>query len=259
MSLSVSAAWDETAATARRAGWRVFGLAFLFLSLPSALLRIASPLAGAAAPPGLWLLFLPLLIAFSLLGALAITHVALDSELHPGEALRRGIRRLPPLFGAALLVAAALLLLGLPLLVLLSGAIHYAGEDAMLAAWFGLLFAAWLLPTLFFWVRLLLMTPVAAVEPLGPYALLRRSWRLTRGHFWRLLGFVLAVAIVSLVVLAAGLALAGLLVTLTAERPEPGSLPLALILLFLALVQAVISGLFTIFVARLYAQQAGAG
>ena len=134
-----------------------------------------------------------------------------------------------------------------------SGIAAYAG-DALITVWLALLSLAWLLLVLFFWVRLALLTPAAAAGAGGPIALIRRSWNLTRGHFWRLLGFLALALILSLFVLIAAGLIGGILVTLTLGRPEPGSAAMLLILLGAALLQAAVSGLFTAFVARLYAQ-----
>jgi hypothetical protein len=263
MTMSVSTAWDETAALARAQGWRLFGLAFLFLALPGAAVRALAPVTmpGRVPATGLWLALVPLLCVASLIGALAISHIALQAGAGLGAALRRGVgwKRLLTLLCAALLVAGTGLLLAMPLLLLAAGATRYLGEDGLLAAWLGLVALFLMMLILVFWTRMVLLTPIAAAEELGPMRLILRSWDLTRGHFWRLLGALLVVLGVSLVVMIASSLLVGLLVALIAGRPAPGGASMALILLVSALVQAVISGIFTIFVARLYAQRAGAG
>jgi hypothetical protein len=199
----------------------------------------------------------PIVPVASLIGALAISRLALRSGEGIGDAIRIGLRRLLPLIGAALLATIFGAVLALPLFFSLGAFAHEAGADAPLAAWLALLTIVWLLICLLFWVRLLLLTPVAAVEPLGPAALILRSWALTAGNFWRLLGALLVVAILSLAVLMAAGAVGGIAVRLAAGQPQPGSLALALVLLVSALLQALVSGLFTAFVARLYAQLAG--
>lgn len=242
MSLSISTAWDETAAFARREAGRVFPIAFLLLALPSALLQALAPATALGALPraGFWLIALPVLLGASLIGALAISAMALGAR----DFLRVALRRFPSLLGAAALVALGGALLMTPLVLIAAAAPQYAVRPVLLA-----------LPILlYFWARLMLATPAAAVEEGGPIALIRRSWALTRGQVWRLIGFALLILIVSLVVLMAAGAIGGILVTLAAGRPEPGSASLLIILFGSALLQAVISGLFTIFVARIYAQ-----
>jgi hypothetical protein len=258
--MNLAAAWDETAAFARREARFLFPVAFLLLALPAALLQAIAPVTGPGAVPraGLWLLGVPMLVGASLIGALAISRLALHPGARGGDALRTGLKRFLPLLCAALLVWMGGALLTLPLLVFIAAIAAYAG-DPLIVAWLALLTLIWLLAVLFFWVRLMLLTPAAASEAIGPIALIQRSWRLTRGHFWRLLGFVLLMAIVSLVVLMAAGAVGGILIALALGRPEPGSAALLTILLGSALLQAVIRGLFTAFVARIYAQLAAAG
>jgi hypothetical protein len=199
----------------------------------------------------LWLLFVPIVPVASLIGALAISRLALRPGEGAGAALAAGLRRFAPLFGAALLVGCAGAVLAIAA-ILLAAAI----AAPMLSA---VPVLAMLALLVFFWVRLMLLTPAAAVEPIGPIALIRRSWALSAGNVWRLLGFLLAVAILSLVTLMAAGLVGGIAIRLAAGQPQPGSLALVLVLLVSALLQAAVSGLFTAFVARLYAQLAGDG
>lgn len=62
------------------------------------------------------------------------------------------------------------------------------------------LFLIALVPVLYFMTRWCLVAPTMIVENIGPFAALRRSWRLTRGNFWRTFGIgVLFTIIVSIV------------------------------------------------------------
>ena len=247
MSLSVSTAWVETAGVARRQGWRLFAIAFLTMALPAALLQAVAPVTapGRLPEPGLWLLVAALVPAASLVGALAICRLALRSGEGAGAAFAAGLRRFPRLAAAALLVGVAALL-ATAAAILSARALGSALPAVAVFALLG-----------FFWARLILLTPIAAVETLGPIALIRRAWALSAGHFWRLLLFLLVVAIMSLVALgAAGLA-GGVAARLAAGQPQPGLTVLLWMLLVSALLQAAIGGLFTAFVARLYAQLAG--
>ena len=49
---------------------------------------------------------------------------------------------------------------------------------------------------LFFMIRWYLVVPAMVVEDIGVFAALRRSWNLTRGHFWRTLGITLLFAVI---------------------------------------------------------------
>ena len=79
MSLSLGTAWNETVALARIKSRFVFPVALLLLSFPPAFLQLVAPVTapGHLPEPGLWLLFVPLTIAANLIGALALSRLAL--------------------------------------------------------------------------------------------------------------------------------------------------------------------------------------
>jgi hypothetical protein len=247
MSLSASTAWDETAALAKSEARRIFPIAFLLLSLPSALLQAVAPAAapGRLPEPGPWLLLVPAVAAAGLIGALTIARLALRPGERAGAAFMTALRRFPCLLGAALLFALAGMVVIVAALLLgaaLGSPLPVAAAIALLA---------------FFWVRLILLTPIAAAEPIGPIALILRGWGLSVGHFWRLLGFLLVAAILSLAALTAGGLVGGIAARLAAGQPQPGTFALVLVLLLSALLQAAVSGVFAAFLARLYAQLGG--
>ncbi|MEA3029058.1 MAG: hypothetical protein QOJ53_2436 [Sphingomonadales bacterium] len=256
--LSISKAWEETADFARREARLLFPVAFLLMSLPGSILQAMAPVTtpGKAPEAGLWLLFVPVAVVSSLIGGLAISYLALRPGASVGEALQIGLRRVLVLLGAALLVGIAAAVLMIPLILIIA----LLAAPGVVPPALAVIPILLMIPVLLlFWVRLILITPAAAAESIGPVALIRRSWQLTRGHYWRLLGFLLLVILVSLVVLMAVGAIGGILVYLVAGQPQPGSIAMFLVLLISALVQAVVSGLFTACIARIYAQLAGTG
>jgi len=259
-SLSITEAWNETRALLKREGRLIFPLTFLLMALPGAILQAMIPPGEPGTMPaaGPWLYFFPISIVSSIVGALAISWLALTPGTSLGEALQVAVRRFLPVLGALLLLGFAAGLLMLPLTIGLAlVAVDPGGGQPELtgAMLFGLL--AYLLLILFLWVRLMLMTPVAAVEKAGPIAMIARSWALTRGHFWKLLGFVLLLTLVVVVTMLAVSAVGGLLIILVAGQPQPGSVAMFLALLLSALFQAVVSAVFTVFLARIYAQLTG--
>ena len=244
--MSLATAWAETAILGRRAAAPLFAIALLLIALPAAALQAVAPVTapGGLPAPGLWLLVVPVVLAASLTGALAISRLSLYGE-GAGAALGAAGARLPALLGAALLVGlGALLLMGVSVLL----AVALALPAAVLLAPLALI--------LFCWVRLLLLTPAAAAEPGGPFALIRRAWALSRGRFAPLLGVLAAVLILSLLALAAAGAAGGLAARLAGGQPQPDLAVLLLVLLLSAVLQAAIGGLFSAFLARLYAQLA---
>ncbi len=261
MSLSITNAWNETIAFVKREGRLLFPIAFIFIALPGAILQMVMPTPAAPGQPpeaGLWLVMMPLAIVISLVGTLAIVHLALRPGASVGEALQLGARRFLPMLGAILLIFLAGFLLALPLFVLIgataqTGAVPAIGGVAAL----GMLIL--MLAYVFFWVRLMLITAVGAVEETGPIRIITRSWELTRGHFWRLLGFMLLILLAAIVVMFAVTAVAGIIIMLVAGPPGPDSATMYLLLVVSALIQAVISTIFAVLTARIYAQLAGTG
>lgn len=255
MRLPLGTIWEETAALARREPARLFGLAFLLLALPGAVLQAIVPVAapGQAPPAGPWLLLLPVVLLASLAGALAISRLALRTDGEASAGLAGALRRLPALLGAALLVG-----FGIGLLVFGTGfASAYAAASGAPPAVSALLWLAAFVLLLWLWTRLLLLTPAAAAGPFGPAGLIRRSWVLTRGHIAALLGMLAALLVLSLAALFAARAAGGVVIALAVGPLRPGTFALLLSLLLSALIQAAVAGLFTAFVARVYAALAG--
>ena len=258
--LSINEAWNETAAFVKREAGLLFPIAFLLVALPGAVVRLFAPQAapGQLPEPGLWLPFMALSGIVAMIGTIALSYLALRPGASVGEALGVGARRFIFLLGATLLVALAALIVAVPVVVI-AGAIAFStGASTAGSSGIAVLLLVVLgLGAIALWVRLMLMTPVAAVEAGGPIAIIRRSWDLTRGYFWRLLGFVLLVVVAALVVTAVISALAGIVVVLIAGRPDPLTLSAILLGLVGALVQALFSMIFATLIARIYTQLAG--
>ena len=73
------------------------------------------------------------------------------------------------------------------------------------------IFALAVTPVLVLTARWLAAPTLVVSEHLGPIGALRRSWRLTRGHFWRALGYIILLTLLNTVVFSLPL---GLLQTL---------------------------------------------
>lgn len=260
--LSITQAWNETAEFVKREARLLFPVAFLLVALPGAIVQLFAPpaLPGSLPEPGMWMLLMPVTVVVAMIGTIALSYLALRPGASVGEALQVGARRFIFLLAASLLVGLGMLLVLVPL-VALAGGLAFAGGPASGAAGAAVMLMLFLfmLAAIALWVRLVMMTPVAAVERAGPIAMIRRSWELTRGHFWRLLGFVLLVLVAALVVMLVIGSIAGIVVVLIAGRPEPLTLPAILLGLVGAAVQAVFSMIFATLIARIYAQLSGGG
>jgi hypothetical protein len=259
--LSITAAWNESAEFLKHHFGTLFIVAVALIALPNVALQAFGP--GTLAPgetpqPGLWLLLVPFVLLLGITGSLTISTLALGRENVVGDALRHAFRRLLPMVGATLIVAVALCLVIVPL-ALVAG-IRPEDLTAPTPATAGRLLLVGLvilIAALFFAVRLMMMTPVGVAEPVGPVAIIARSWRLTSGHFWKLLGFILLIAAAAIVVGLVTLTLLGLLVMVIAGPPQPGSVSGLLILLVNGLLNAAFVVVMTTLVARLYLQLAG--
>jgi hypothetical protein len=106
-------------------------------------------------------------------------------------------------------------------------------------------------------IRLIMMTPVAAAESVGPVGILMRSWALTRGHFWRLLGFVMMVVGALAVVSVAVAVVVGSLAIMMFGAVEPFSMSALIIGLVQGIMGAAFAVLFVVMAMRIYVQLSG--
>ena len=250
--LSISAAWTETAAFVRREAGLLFPIALVFLALPSIVAQYFVPAApqGQQPEPGAWMLVIIPLILLTMVGSLAISTLALRPAQTVQDAIGHAARRLLPTLGAVLLLSLASLLIVLPLVIL----IGLVATDERTGAI--LMVLAFLAVFTFFWIRFVLLTPIAVAEQAGPAAILKRSWHLTQGHFGKLVGFFTILTVVALIILMAVSLLFGTVIALLAGPPEPGSLSQVLLLIVSGVASAVFSVYLTVVVARIYVQLA---
>jgi hypothetical protein len=154
--------------------------------------------------------------------------------------------------GAILLLALVGALLFLPL-VLMTGRIGpnpspgaALGAVVLMLLIFVLVVAAY--------TRLLPLTPVGVAEPVGPVAMIKRSWRLTAGHFWRLFGTLVAIGIVFLIVTFAISVAFGLVVLATVGNPLTNPTAAFFLELLSALFTSAVAVFLLSFTARIYLQ-----
>ena len=263
--LSITAAWEEAAGFVKREGRLLFPLGFMLMALPVALLRLLIPITepGRVPAPGLWLLMLPIAVVGVLAGNLAVIDLALSAGKSVRDALGHALRRLPYAFAAYLLIGCGLMivlvLLSMIAALLVPGGVEAAarpgGETDPAAVRASLLLLALLLPVaLFVWVRMLVLLPVVTAENGGPIRMIRRSWSLTAGHFWKLLAFVLLLNILFLVATLAIVSVGGILIVLVAGDVRPGSFGAFLLILLLAALTTLIAPVVATLVARIYVQ-----
>jgi hypothetical protein len=259
--LSITTAWNQASEILRRDFGALFAVALALIALPNVLVQALGPgraAAGAVPGPGPWMLLMPVVILLGIAGSIAIASLALGRERVVGSAIAHGFRRFLPMLGASLIlfVPLAIVLAALVLLVGLDPQALMRPTPATVGKLL-LVFLLLFLVAIYFGVRLMMMTPVAAAETVGPIGIIKRSWELTRGHFWKLLGFILLVGVAAVVIAMVVSIILGLLIAVVAGPPEPGSLGSLLFLLLSGLINAAASVVFGTIVARIYVQLAG--
>lgn len=261
--MSIGKAWQEAVAFVAREATLLFPVALLFVALPGLILQEMTPpelAAWSLAPkmdtmpdvPASYGIGLMIAIVLIWFGSLSLFALALRPGISVGEALRLSLNRLPVLLGTALVVLGALL--GLLMTIILVAVIVSLASKAAGAS-LGLLLGFVMVGiALFVSVRLMLLNPVVLDSGAGVKESLRRAWALTRGHFWRLLAFILILTLLSAIVASAAQSIFGLLGSLLAG-PDGARLAGGIAG---AIVSTVIQVYMLVMLARLY-RQATAG
>lgn len=265
--LSVTDAWNETTAFVKREARLLFPLAFMLVALPAALVRALAPLGPAEGETRINPAFLAAVAAavvLALIGYLAISHLALKQGASVRDALAQGARRAPVLAAATFLVGCGLLAVAFLLSFVVSLAVVGAagggqpGPDELMRVARILLI---LLIPIFLYAsgRMALLTPAAAAEPGGPFALIARSWRLTAPHQLKMAALVALLGLLALVLQIAVESVFGVLASALTGRPTPGSVSSILILVVMAALTTVLASYGVTLMARVYAQLSSKG
>lgn len=140
-----------------------------------------------------------LLTAFLITPIVALVR---GDKLSPRQAWDACKGRLLPMFGLTLIGLLAVLVLTLPLIGIIVGAVLAAGDAVGVGLVLGILggLALWLILLVVVFVPFVYAAPVIVLERVGPIAALRRSLRLVRGAFWRTLGVLLLAGLITTIV-----------------------------------------------------------
>ena len=253
--LSIGQAWVESAAFLRAERRLLVPLCLATLVLPATILTLVMPTEPGGAPmtmadrpePGPWMIVGLAALAAMLVGQLAISRLALGWHGSLAEALRHGARRFVPMFAANLLLA---VLVVIPLILILAIIQLVAAAAANVAL------VLLSIPILMLFIRASLSLPVAAATTIGPVVILRRAFSISRGASLRLLGFALLFIAAAMVVAGAVSAVVGAVVIALLGQPEPWTVAATLLALIAGLLQALIIALWSVMLARIYAQLA---
>ena len=254
--LSLSKAWDDTRAIAAREGRLLAAVALALLVLPATIAGAVNPaaLTTPTMPGGRLLAMWLVVLVIGIVGRIAVIRLALGPSTSVGDAIRHGLARLLPALGAmlAFVVPVSLILTPFALQVLQQPTTDPPPGPSLAI----LVIVA---VALVLGIRLVLLAlPVAAAEDAGPIRILRRSWQLSHGNWWRLAGFVVLFFLASALVTRVAAYLVGIPAALISGPIKPMTVGALLLALVIALVQSAFAVLFSVMVARIYAQLAGA-
>lgn len=258
--LSISAAWDESKAILAREGKLLASVALALVALPAAISGLVSPRSMAEASTPLW--SDAMVVVFSLIalaGQLALIRLALGPSITVGGAIAHGLRRLPIYLVAGIIIMVAMLIAAIPFVLALAAMGVPLQAKLQPSGTLTILALLYLAIVLFIGVRMMMTGPVASAEAVGPLTILKRSWEMTAGNFWRLFAFLLAFFVAALVVLLAIGAAVGVLIGVAAGQIEPMSASALVVALVQALLNAIITTVFAVMLARLYVQLSGGG
>jgi hypothetical protein len=174
-----------------------------------------------------------------------VSNAVLGRKTTPGALWKRTRSRVWALIGLALLLLVAsvslvLLLLAPGVLVLLLGGPSVVGGLLVVLA----VFLSVALYLALFYALWVLAPPAMLLEDLSVFGALRRSWRLVRRSFWRVLGIMLLTALLVGIlsgVISVPFAVISSLLGLLQDRPYE-SFPLTLVQLLVSQLGSVLSG-----------------
>lgn len=246
--LSLSKAWDETRDAVARDGKLIATVALAMFFLPGVIVGVIEPAANPFPATAREAAVMILVGLIALVGQLAIIRMALGSRLTVGEAIGHGARRAPVYVVAGLIWAGPLILAA----VLIGPEIWAAPQNATGGQALAALVI--LLVLLFVGIRMMMTSSVASAESAGPLEIVRRSWQLTAGHWWRLFGLMCIFLLLMIVAMAAVGAVIGIVSRILFDPIEPMSVGA----LFIAVCTQLVSAIFTtgllVMLARIYVQ-----
>src|SRR4051812_8749095 len=252
--ISLSRAWEETSAVLARDGRLFVAVALALFVLPGLILSVSMPVTPPNELPvaGPWIAVAVVAALVWIVGQLAVVRLSMEPHVAVGEAIGHGMRRMPYYVAAMICWALPVLVIG----SLLSAYLAKNETHPSIAAALALI--ALTVAGAYLGIRFMLSSAVASAETVGPVMILRRSWDLSHGNWWRLFAFLLLFFIGAFCLLLAVEAVAGLIVRIFAADAGPRSLGGFLVILAGQLVSALLSVGFFVMLARIYVQRSGA-
>jgi hypothetical protein len=254
--LSISTAWDQTRAILARDGRLFAAVALALIVLPELIMAVVGSPVAADATPASRLVYMAVIL-LGIVAQIALNRLAIGPGVTVSEAIATGFVRLIPVFAVLLVAVIAIAVLaGLISMVLGAAGITLIKSPQEPTAGVILLL---IVLVLFVFAVTQLVFPLAAAETANPIRLASRSWQLARGHYLRLLGFVVIALLGAGVIVIATQAGLGSLIVLLFGRPNPGSMSALLLGLIAGLLQGAFTVVTAVMLARIYVQLSGRG
>jgi|tagenome__1003787_1003787.scaffolds.fasta_scaffold20853552_2 hypothetical protein len=280
--LSLSQAWDDTKAIITRDGRLFASVALALVALPAVIEGLISPRGMDSAAP--WWVDAIMIVTslIALAGQLALIRLALGPSITVGGAIAHGVRRMPIYLLAAILIVIAMFIAAMPfaiVLTLMGVPLPASGVPATPPAVVAALL--YLVLICFVAVRMLMSAPVTSAEDvailkrtlqlIGRHrwlllffpvvflyvvlvVILKRSWDLTAGNWWRLFAFF-ALFLIAAIALVGGLGAAiGVVVRLLVGPITPLSTGALVVALVQALFNTIVTTCLAVMLARIYVQ-----
>jgi hypothetical protein len=261
--LSISLAWEQTMSCLAADGRLLATVAAALVALPLVVTGVLMPDGFSATDVDrLWSGLLLLVVGLLLLVAqLALVRLALSPSVSVGEALAHSVRRLPSYLLAWVVIGIGFfIVVTVGAAALIASGVQVSDQQipASPATWAVMI--ALIAVYCVIWVRVIAMAaPIASAESLGAIALIRRSWDLTAGNFWRLLGFALLFFVGGVIAVWAVAAVTALLVRVLFGAPDPLSVSALILAIVNAVANAAVVTVLTVMLARIYVQLSGRG
>lgn len=256
--LSISRAWDEAKVIFARDGRLLIAVALALVVLPTVIVSLVVP--SDPAEGGLYSGLVQICAALiAMIGQLALIRLAIGPATTVGAAISHGVRRFPSLLGAMILLLLLIVAIAIPVILILAGAgmIDLAAPARTMTGPGAAIIVLLVIAGIALSVKFLLTAPVASAEAAGPVTILKRSWSLTNGHYWRLLGFLLLIIVAAIVLMATAGAIGGILGAIISPDLEPFSLGNLVIALIVGIAQGLFTVLTAVMIARIYFQVSG--
>lgn len=250
--VSIGTAYGEAAAFVAREKKLLAPLVLALMVLPVTVSELIQPNGAFSDSKGAqpWMAVALIALLIGVTGQMAVSRMAMGGDRSLGATIALALQRLPAVIGAFILFFLMLSVVLVPLIIMLT----VAGGGTPNAQSVASANAATVVLLLAMVPRILLAPAIAMRERLGPWALLKATWRATRGHYWRLAGFFGLFVVASLVFALAVAAVVGSLATLALGKSDPMTVSRLVVALTGGFAQAIITTLYAAMIGRIVAQ-----